>query len=90
MDELAEVGAVAKGGDNHGLGEGFCGVGDAEIGSEERDEALDNDLLGLEVTKQLMARQPRKGVTEAGGEAPNRRGRRNRPRKAPRRRQRES
>ena len=36
-DELVEVGAVAKGGNNRELGEGFCGVGDTEIGSEERD-----------------------------------------------------
>ncbi len=82
--ELVEVGAVVKGGDDRGLGEGFCGVGDAEIGSEERDEASDNDLLGLKATKQLVARQPRRGMTEAGGEAPNRRGRRIRPRTAPR------
>ena len=67
VDELAEVGAVAKGGDDRGLGEGFCGVGDAEIESKERDEALDNNLVGLKATKQLLARQLRRGVMEAGG-----------------------
>ncbi len=86
VDELAEVSAVVtKGGNDRGLGEGICGVGDAEIGSKERDEASDNNLLGLKLTKQLVARQPRRGLTEVGGEAPNRRGRRNRPRTALRR-----
>jgi hypothetical protein len=61
VDELAEVGTVAKGGDDRGLREGFCGVGDAEIGSKEHNEALDNNLLGLKVTKQLVGRQPRGG-----------------------------
>ena len=36
-------------------------------GSEERDEASDHDPLGLKTTKQLVARQPRRGVTETGG-----------------------
>ncbi len=31
MDELTEVNEVAKGGDDRGHGEGFGGVGDAEI-----------------------------------------------------------
>jgi hypothetical protein len=90
MDELAEVGAVAKGGDDRGLGDGFCRVGDTEIGSEERDEVSDNDLLGLKSMKQLVARQRQRGVMEAGGEAPNWRGRRNQPRTAPRHGQRGS
>ena len=89
-DELAEVNAVAKGGDNHGIGEGFGGIGDTEIGSKERNEASDHDPLGLTTTKQLVARQPRRGVTETRGEAQNRRGRRTRPRTAPRRGQRGS
>ena len=67
MDELAEVGAVAKGGNDRVLGEGFCGIEDAEIGSEEHNEVSDNDFLGLEAMKQPMARQPQRGVTKAGG-----------------------
>jgi hypothetical protein len=50
-DELAEVSAVAKGDNNHVLGEGFCGVGHAKIGSKEHNEASDNNLLGLKATK---------------------------------------
>ena len=84
-DELAEVDTVAKGGGDCGLGEGFGGIGDAEIGSKERIEASDHDPLGLKTKKQLVACQPRRGVTETGGEAPNWRGRRTRPRTAPRR-----
>jgi hypothetical protein len=38
-DELTEVDAVTKGGDDRGLREGFGGVGDPKIGAEERDEA---------------------------------------------------
>ena len=87
-DELTKkVDAVAKGGDDRGLGEGFGGVGDPKIGAEDRDEALDDDPLGPKTMKQLVARQPRRGATatKTGGEAPNRRGRRTRPRTAPRR-----
>jgi hypothetical protein len=84
-DELAEIGAVTKGGNNRRLWEGFGGVEDAEGRAEHQDEAVDNDCLGLESPKQLVARQPRRGVTEAGGEALNRRESRNRPRTAPRR-----
>ncbi len=34
-DEHTEVDAVVKGGDDCGLGEGFCGVGDPKIGAED-------------------------------------------------------
>ena len=50
-DEHTEEDAVVKGGDDRGLGEGFCGVGDAEIGSKEHDEAPDRDPLGLKTMK---------------------------------------
>ena len=66
-DEFAEVDAVAKGGDDRGLGEGVGDGGDAESGAKKRDEALDHDPLGPKTTKQLVARQPRRGVTETGG-----------------------
>jgi hypothetical protein len=91
-DEHTEVDAVAKGGDERGLGEGFGGIGDPKIGAEDRDEALDDDPLGPKTMKQLVARQPKRGATatKTGGEAPNRRGRRIRPRTAPRRGQRGS
>ena len=83
-DEHTEGEAVAKGGDDRGLGEGFGGVGDPKIGAEESDEAVDDDVLGPKTMVQLV---PRRGATAAktGGEAPNRRGRRTRPRTAPRR-----
>ena len=55
-DELTKVDAVAKGGDDRGLGEGFGGVGDPKIGAEDRDEALDDDPLGPKTMKQLVAR----------------------------------
>jgi len=55
-DEHTEVDAVVKGGDDRGLGEGFCGVGDPKIGAEDRDEALDDYPLGPKTMKQLMAR----------------------------------
>ena len=45
-DELTEEDAVAKGGDNRGIGKGFCGVGDPKIGSKEHDEAPDHNPLG--------------------------------------------
>ncbi len=82
---FAEVDAVAKGGDDRGLGGGVGDKGDAEIGSKKRDEALDLNPLDLKMTKQFVARQPRRGATKTGGEAPSRRGRRTRPRTAPRR-----
>ena len=82
-DEHTEGEAVAKGGDDRELGEGFGGVGDPKIGAEESDE-VDDDVLGPKTMEQLV---PRRGATAAktGGEAPNRRGRRIRPRTAPRR-----
>ena len=83
-DEHTEVDAVAKVGDVHGLGEGFGGIGDPKIGAKDGDEALDDYPLGPKMMKQLMARRPRRGVAETGGEAPNQRGRRTRPRTAPR------
>ncbi len=89
-DELTEVDAVAKGGDDRGLGEGFGGVGDPKIGAEKRNEASDHDPLSPKTMKQLMTRQPRRWATETGGEAPNRRGRRTRLRTAPRRGRRRS
>jgi len=89
-DEHTEVDAVMKGGGDRGLGEGFGGVGDPKIRAEDRDEALDDYPLGPKTMKQLVARRPRRGATETGGEAPNRRGRRTRPRMAPRRGQRGS
>ncbi len=89
-DELTEGDAVAKGGDDRGLREGFDGVGDPKIGSKERDEASDHNPLGLKTMKQLVAHQPRRGATETGGEVPNRRGKRTRLRTAPGRRRRGS
>ena len=68
-DELAGVDAVTKEGDNRGLREGFGGVGDLKIGSEERDEASDHNPLGPKTTNQLVACQPRRGAMETGGEA---------------------
>ena len=62
VDELTEVDAVVKGGDNRGIGEGFGGIGDVEIWSKERDEASDHNPLGLKTRKQLVARQPRRGA----------------------------
>ena len=50
-DELTEEDAVAKGGDDRGLGKGFGSVGDTEIGSEERDEVPDHDPLGPKTMK---------------------------------------
>jgi len=83
-DEHTEGEAIAKGGDDRELGEGFGGVGDPKIGTEESDEAVDDDVLGPKTMEQLV---PRRGVTatKTGGEAPNRRGRRTRPRTVSRR-----
>ena len=83
-DEHTEGEAVAKGGDDRELGEGFGGVEDPKIGAEESDEAVDDDVLGPKTMEQLV---PRRGATatKTGGEAPNRRGRRTRPVTAPRR-----
>ena len=85
-DEHTEGETVAKGGDDRELGEGVGGVGDSKIGTEEGDEAVDDDVLGPKTMEQLV---PRRGATatKTGGEAPNRRGRRTRPRMALRRRQ---
>jgi hypothetical protein len=44
-DEHTEEDAVAKGGDDRGLGKGFGDVGDPEIGAEEPDEARDHESL---------------------------------------------
>ena len=83
-DEHTEGETVAKGGDDRELGEGVGGVGDSKIGTEEGDEAVDDDVLGPKTMEQLV---PRRGATatKTGGEAPNRRGRRTRPVTAPRR-----
>jgi hypothetical protein len=50
-DELTEEDAVAKGGDNRGLGKGFGGVGDPKIGSKEHDEVPDHNPLGPKTMK---------------------------------------
>jgi hypothetical protein len=50
-DELTEGDAVAKGGDDPGPGKGFGGVGDPQIGSEERNEAPGHDPLGPKTMK---------------------------------------
>ena len=50
-DELTEESAVAKGGDDRGLGKGLSDVGDPKIGSKERDEALDHDPLSSKTMK---------------------------------------
>jgi hypothetical protein len=44
-DEHTKEDAVAKGGDDRGLGKGFGDVGDPEIGAEEPDEARDHKSL---------------------------------------------
>ena len=66
-EKSSEIDAIAKSSDNRGLGEGFSGVGDAEIGSKEHDEASNDDLLGLKAMKQLVSHQPGRGATKAGG-----------------------
>ncbi len=50
-DEHTEEDAVAKGGDDRGLGKGFGVVGDPKIGAKERDEAPDHDPLGPKTMK---------------------------------------
>ncbi len=50
-DELTEEDAVEKGGNDRGLGKGFGGIGDPEIGSKERNEAPDHDPLGPKTMK---------------------------------------
>ena len=50
-DELTEEDAVAKGGDDRGLGKGRGSVGDPKIESKEPDEALDHDPLGRKTMK---------------------------------------
>ena len=50
-DELTEGDAVAKGGDDRGLGKGFGGVGDPKIGFKERDEVPDHHPLGPKTMK---------------------------------------
>ena len=80
-DEFSEADAAAKGGDDRGLGKGLGNGGDPEIGTKEPDEALDHEPLSPKTMGELVASQP---------EAPNRRGRRTRPRPAPRRGRREA
>ena len=55
-EKSLEIDAIAKNSDDRGLREGFSGIGDAEIGSEERDEVSSDDLLGLKAMKQLVVR----------------------------------
>ncbi len=50
-DELMEEDPVAKGGGNRGLGKSLGGIRNPKIGSKERDEALDHDLLGPKTMK---------------------------------------
>ncbi len=49
--EFPEADAVAKGGDDRGLGKGLGNVGDPKIGTKEPDEALDHDPLGPKTMK---------------------------------------
>ncbi len=73
MKEHLEVDAVAKSGNNLRVRTSGKRVGDPKVGARHLNEAFNNDCLGVKTPKQLMAHQPRKGVTEAGGEVPNRR-----------------
>ncbi len=50
-EEHMEEDAVAKGGDNCGLGKGFGNIGDPKIGAKERNEAPDHDPLGPKMMK---------------------------------------
>ncbi len=50
-DEHTEEDAVAKGGDNRGLGKGFSDIGDPKIGAKERDEAPDHNPRGPKTMK---------------------------------------
>ena len=70
-DEHTEGEAVAKGGDDRELGEGFGGVEDPKIGAEESDEAVDDDVLGPKTMEQLV---PKRG----GGDGDEDRGGRRR------------
>ena len=56
-DEHTEDEAVAKGGDDRELGEGFGGVEDPKIGAEESDEAVDDDVLGPKTMEQLVPKR---------------------------------
>ena len=62
-DEFSEADAVAKGGDDRGLGKGLGNVGDPEIGTKEPDEALDHEPLSPETMEELVASQPRRVAT---------------------------
>ncbi len=44
-DEFSEADAVAKGGNDRGLGKGLGNVGDPGIGTKEPNEALDHEPL---------------------------------------------
>ena len=68
-DEHTEVDAVATGGDERGLREGFGGVGDPKIGAEESDEAVDDDVLGPKTMEQLVPRKGGDGDEDRGGGA---------------------
>ncbi len=62
-DKFSEADAVAKGGDNRGLGKGLGNVGDPEIGTKEPDEALDHEPLSAKTMEELVAIQPRRVAT---------------------------
>jgi hypothetical protein len=68
-DEHTEGEAVAKGGDDRELGEGFAGVEDPKIGAKESDEAVDEDVLGPKTMEQLVPKRGGDGNEDRGGGA---------------------
>ena len=59
-DEFSEADAVAKGGDDRGLGKS---LGNVEIGTKEPDEALDHEPLSRKTMEEPVASQPRRVAT---------------------------
>ena len=62
-----EVDAVPKSGDDNRVGAIGGSVGDPNVNTQHDNQPINDEGLGAKATKQLVAHQLRKGVTEAGG-----------------------
>jgi len=66
--EIVKADAVTKRGDNTGVGASNGSVGNPKVRTKHYNQPLDDEGLVLKATEQLVAHQPWKVVTEAGGE----------------------
>ena len=73
VKKCLEAEAVTKSGDELKVQTSGEIVGYSKVGTKHSNKVINKDFLGVKAPKQLVTRQPRKGVTNAGGAALSRR-----------------